>query len=369
MGDAAETGQVLVVDDDRAVGVVLKGLLSQAGHRAEHVTTAQEALARVASSALDLPPVDVVLTDLRMPGMDGMALLDALAERAAGVPVIMLTAHGTVERAVEAMKRGAADFLSKPFDRDEVLYTVDKALRASRYAAEQPAGPTAPTEDAPWLGGSDAMKEVAQLIARAAKASSTVLIRGESGSGKEVAARAIHAASNRKRGPFVPVHCAALPENLLESELFGYEKGAFTGATHRKPGRVELASGGTLFLDEIPSVPLGTQAKLLTSIEEKACRRIGGRELTRLDVQIIAAAQPVLRSLVKSGDFREDLYHRLNVIRIELPPLRERGEDAILLARAFVEELSREYGIPPRHLSADAEDFIHSYHWPGNVRE
>ncbi|RZO63693.1 MAG: sigma-54-dependent Fis family transcriptional regulator [Sandaracinaceae bacterium] len=368
MGDAAETGQVLVVDDDRAVGVVLKGLLSQAGHRAEHVTTAQEALARVASSALDLPPVDVVLTDLRMPGMDGMALLDALAERAAGVPVIMLTAHGTVERAVEAMKRGAADFLSKPFDRDEVLYTVDKALRASRYAAEQPAGPTAPTEDAPWLGGSDAMQEVAQLIGRAAKATSTVLIRGESGSGKEVAARAIHAASDRKRGPFVPVHCAALPENLLESELFGYEKGAFTGATHRKPGRVELASGGTLFLDEIGDVTPSVQVKLLRLLQEKEYQRLGGTESLDADVRFVAATHRDLDEMVEEGTFREDLFYRLDVIPIWVPPLRERAADIPALARRFcreiAERMNRDIALAP-----EALEQLRGLDWPGNVRE
>ena len=362
MGSDDAKGRVLVVDDDAAVGVVLVGLLRQAGHEAEHVTSAGEAIARVASA-----PVDVVLTDLRMPGMDGMALLGAVKDRAPEVPVIMLTAHGTVERAVEAMKKGAADFLAKPFDREEVLFTVDKALRASRHASEQPAGRPA-EDDVPWLGDSPAMREVASLIARAAKATSTVLIRGESGSGKEVAARAIHAASDRRSGPFVPVHCAALPENLLESELFGYEKGAFTGATSRKPGRVELADGGTLFLDEIGEISASVQVKLLRLLQEKEYQRLGGTEALSADVRFVAATHRDLDEMVEEGTFREDLFYRLDVIPIWVPPLRERAADVPPLATRFCRELSERMG-RARTLSDDALAALTALDWPGNVRE
>jgi DNA-binding NtrC family response regulator len=365
MNDAvAEGGRVLVVDDDRAVGTVLTGLLKQAGHDASYVSSAEDALARCASR-----PVDVVLTDLRMPTMDGMELLERLAERAPGVPVIMLTAHGTVETAVEAMKKGAADFLAKPPDRDEVLFTVGKALRSSRHAAEQPAGPPPPAADAPWLGDSEPMKEVAGLIERAAKTSSTVLLRGESGCGKEVAARAIHALSGRADGPFVPVHCAALPENLLESELFGYEKGAFTGANTRKPGRVELADGGTLFLDEIGDVSGSVQVKLLRLLQEKEYERLGGTESLNADVRFVAATHRDLDEMVEKGEFREDLFFRLNVIPIWIPPLRERRADIPPLAKRFCLEIGKQNGRPEVMLDPSAIERLSQLDWPGNVRE
>lgn len=354
-------GSVLVVDDDRAVGMVLAGLLRQAGHEAAYVGSGEEALARMSSRATDL-----VLSDLRMPGMDGMELLEQLAEKAPGVPVILLSAHGTVEVAVAAMKRGAHDFLLKPFDRDEVLFTVGKALRTARHEEEKP--PSAP-HSAPWLGGSRAMREVADLLQRAARTNSTVLIRGESGSGKEVAARAIHAASPRADGPFVPVHCAALPENLLESELFGYEKGAFTGATHKKPGRVELAQGGTLFLDEIGDVSGAVQVKLLRLLQEREYQRLGGTQAITADLRFVAATHRDLEAMVVAGGFREDLFYRLNVIPIFMPPLRERREDIPALAKRFVQELGSENGRPAAALDEDALALLSEQEWPGNVRE
>ncbi|HJL16501.1 MAG TPA: sigma-54 dependent transcriptional regulator [Sandaracinaceae bacterium LLY-WYZ-13_1] len=357
-------GQVLIVDDDRAVGTVLQGLLRQAGHEAAFVLSAEEALARVASR-----PVDLVLTDLRMPSMDGMELLEALKERAPEIPVVMLTAHGSVETAVEAMKKGAADFLRKPFDRDEVLFTVDKALLRSEHAQQQPAGPPPPAAERPWLGDSAAMEEVGDLIARAAKTTSTVLLRGESGSGKEVAARAIHAMSDRADGPFVPVHCAALPESLLESELFGYEKGAFTGASNRKPGRVELADGGTLFLDEIGDVSGSVQVKLLRLLQEKEYQRLGGTEALNADVRFVAATHRDLDEMVEEGAFREDLYYRLNVIPIWVPPLRERRADIGPLAERFCRELATTQGRPELTLGEDALERLRALDWPGNVRE
>jgi DNA-binding NtrC family response regulator len=359
-------GNVLVVDDDRAVGMVLVGLLRQAGHEAAHVSSAEEALARVASR-----PIDVVITDLRMPTMDGMELLERLGQKAPDVPVVLLTAHGTVQTAVEAMKKGAADFLLKPFDRDEVLFTVGKALRSAHHASERttPESPVGPAPDAPWLGASASMREVAELIARAARTSSTVLLRGESGSGKEVAARAIHAQSARASGPFVPVHCAALPENLLESELFGYEKGAFTGATHRKPGRVELAQGGTLFLDEIGDVSPSVQVKLLRLLQEKEYQRLGGTESLAADVRFLAATHRDLDAMVEAGEFREDLYYRLNVIPIFVPPLRERRDDIPALVARFAREIGKQNGRPDVQVDAEAVALLAEQDWPGNVRE
>ena len=361
-----ESGAVLVVDDDHAVGTVLTGLLAQAGHDATFVSRAADALAHLSRS-----PVDVVLTDLRMPSMDGMELLDAIGEHAPGTPVVMLTAHGTVSNAVEAMKRGAVDFLSKPFDRDEVLFTVSKALRAARY--RERTAPETPTErggeSAPELGISAAMREVSELIARAAKSPSTVLIRGESGSGKEVAARAIHAASDRAGAPFVPVHCAALPENLLESELFGYERGAFTGAFQQKPGRVELAQNGTLFLDEIGDISGSVQVKLLRLLQEKEYQRLGGTKALSADVRFVAATHRDLEAMVAREEFREDLFYRLDVIPIWIPPLRERREDISALARNFIEQLGALNGRPRARLDEDAIARLAELDWPGNVRE
>jgi len=363
--EPTEGGRVLVVDDDRAVGTVLRGLLRQSGHEARYVESAADALAAVAED-----PFDVILTDLRMPGMDGLSLLDALADAAPGVPVIMLTAHANVQNAVEAMKRGATDFLSKPFDREEVVFTVDKAIRTARHVAHQPEKPPPPDDDdAPWLGDSVKMAEVADLVARAAKTTSTVLIRGESGCGKEVAARAIHAMSDRRDGPFIPVHCAALPENLLESELFGYEKGAFTGASSRKPGRVELADGGTLFLDEIGDVSASVQVKLLRLLAEKEFQRLGSTKSLSSDVRFLAATHRDLDTMVEEGDFREDLFYRLDVIPIWIPPLRERRADIEPLAVRFCAELGRKNGRGDARLEPAAIEALKAQDWPGNVRE
>ena len=260
---------ILVVDDDDALRLVLVGLLKQAGYAARAVPSAEKALEEVGKA-----PIDLVVTDVRMPGMDGMALLAALGKSVPDLPVIMLSAHGTVPMAVEAMKQGAKEFMLKPFDRDEVIATIERTLRACGERTSAP--PPASDRVAPRRSIASAMRELRELIARGAKSSATVLLRGESGTGKEVAARAIHEQSARKTGPFVTVHCGALPETLLESELFGYEKGAFTGATKRKPGRVELAEGGTLFLDEIGDVSLPVQVKLLRVLQEREFTTLGG---------------------------------------------------------------------------------------------
>jgi DNA-binding NtrC family response regulator len=362
---APPRARVLVVDDDRAVGMVLSALLTQAGHATRFVASGAEALAALASGG-----VDVVISDVRMPGMDGMELLGEVQRKHRDVPVILLTAHGTVSLAVEAMKAGAADFLTKPFDRDEVLFTVGKALRAAEPRAARPPEPApAPSGDGPVIGSSEAMKEAMRRLEKAAPTMATVLLRGESGTGKEVAARELHRLSPRKKGPFVAVHCGALPDNLLESELFGYEKGAFTGATNRKPGRVELANGGTLFLDEIGDVTPAVQVKLLRLLQEREFQRLGATASEKADVRFVAATHRNLEQMVKEGAFREDLFYRLNVVPVVMPALRDRREDIPALATRFVARLGEVNGRPKARLDDEAMRALVAADWPGNVRE
>ena len=362
--DAKETrAKVLVVDDDRAVGTVLVALLSQAGHDARAVTSGAEALAALAGR-----PIDVVVSDLRMPGMDGLELLAEVRKRAPGIPVILLTAHGNVPLAVEAMRAGAADFLLKPFDRDEVLFAVAKAARASEAAAKRPPAPASAVEGGAVIGSSRAIADAMERIAKAAPTAATVLLRGESGTGKEVAARELHRRSGRT-GPFVAVHCAALPESLLESELFGHEKGAFTGAIQRKPGRVELARGGTLFLDEIGDVPLAMQAKLLRVIQEREFTPLGATRAEKADVRFVAATHRDLDLMVARGEFREDLFFRLNVVPVRMPSLAERPDDVDALVVRFVAQHGASNGKPALRITPTAVAALREARWPGNVRE
>jgi two-component system, NtrC family, response regulator AtoC len=356
------TGSVLVVDDDVAVGTVLVALLVQAGMKAAHVASGAAAL----KSVEDSPP-DVVVTDLRMPGMDGMQLLAHLTARRPEVPVIVLTAHGTVPLAVDAMRAGASDFLLKPFDREQIVYVVKKAILAGQHAHARTEA--APMTHGPLVSDSPSTREVFDLLARAAKGAATVLVRGESGTGKELAARAIHDLSPRRAGPFVVIHCAALPDTLLESELFGYEKGAFTGAACRKPGRIELAHGGTLFLDEIGDVPLQTQVKLLRVLQERAFERLGGTETVKVDVRFVAATHQDLDAMVRAKTFREDLFYRLNVIPIAMPPLRSRIEDIGPLVVRFAAALGPVNGKERIAFEAGAIDCLRRQEWPGNVRQ
>jgi len=352
---------ILVVDDDDALRLVLVGLLKQAGYSARAVPSAEKALEEVGKT-----PIDLVVTDVRMPGMDGMALLAALGKSVPDLPVIVLSAHGTVPMAVEAMKQGAKEFMLKPFDREEVIATIERTLRACGERTSAP--PQLPTASR-LVGQSERMRELRELIARGAKSNATVLLRGESGSGKEVAAREIHDQSARKSGPFVPVHCGAIPETLLESELFGYEKGAFTGATKRKPGRVELAEGGTLFLDEIGDVSLPVQVKLLRLLQEREFTTLGGTVAMKADVRFVAATHRDLEAMVKSGDFREDLFYRLNVVPIWIPPLRERAGDIAELAERFTADAATRNGVKAPKLCEDAVLSLASRTWGGNVRE
>ena len=351
-------GHVLVVDDDPAVGTVLEGLLQQGGVACSWVPSAALALEQLSQRA-----IDAVVTDLRMPGMDGMQLLQQIGARFPEVAVIMMTAHGSVPLAVEAMKAGAADFVLKPFDKQEILYTVRKVLAAAPHAEEKAAA----AGSGALLGDSEAMREVERLLGRAAAGDATVLLRGESGTGKELAARALHQRSRRRAGPFVKVHCAALPEALLESELFGYEKGAFTGAASRKPGRVELAEGGTLFLDEIGDITPAVQVKLLRLLQDRAYELLGGTRTQSADVRFVAATHRNLEEMIKAGQFREDLFYRLNVVPVWLPPLRDRSGDVARLVRHFCAELAGERrGL---ELEPAALDLLVAQRWPGNVRQ
>ena len=356
-----EPARVLIADDDPALGTVLCDLLAQAGYAPEHVSSGEAALVQ-----LQRAPYDALIADVRMPGMDGLALLRSVAARSPELPVLMLTAHGSVPLAVEAMKHGAADFMLKPFDREELLFALNKALLASKPARAR--APQAETAGG-LIGQSEALRETHELVRKSAQSHATVLIRGETGTGKELVARAIHAQSARRDKPFVAVNCGALPETLLESELFGHERGAFTGAARRKPGRVELAHGGTLFLDEIGDVSAAVQVKLLRVLQERSFERVGGTASVTADVRFIAATHRDLNALMASGAFRADLFYRLNVVPIWLPPLRARGEDVERLALHFCALHARAHGRPEITLSARALERLRADPWPGNVRQ
>jgi DNA-binding NtrC family response regulator len=351
---------VLIVEDDAAVAKVLQAGVTGEGIAAECVSSAEEAL-----RVLQLRPFDVVLSDVAMPGASGLTLLSTMHQKWPDTPVIMLTAHGTVRMAVEAMREGAMDFLTKPFDIDEVVAVVRRALAVSAKRAKKV--PSIPVAAAGLATRSPAMAAAQAVLERAAASDATVLLLGESGTGKELAARTIHTKSPRADKPFVAVHCAAIPDALLESELFGYERGAFTGATARKPGRLDLADGGTLFLDEIGEMSAATQVKLLRVLQEKTFERLGGIETVRANVRFVAATHRDLASMVKQGHFREDLYYRLSVCPVRLPPLRERAEDIAPL----VEHFSSIYGQGRARVTftPEALDLLTRHPWPGNVRQ
>jgi two-component system response regulator AtoC len=356
-----EHGDVLIVDDDPDVGKVLEALLQQAGITCRWVPDVESALA-----VLRERPVDVVITDLRMPGASGLDLLEAIVERWPEIPVALLTAHATLDIAVEASVKGAADFLRKPFDREEVLFTVRKLIAVARHDAP---APSLDVQRAPTESASPKMREVEDLIRRSAAGNFHVLLRGENGTGKDVAAQAIHRQGARQTEPFVRVHCAAFPETLIESELFGYERGAFAGAASRRFGRVEIAGKGTLFLDEIGDVSLAVQVKLLRLLQEKEFERLGSSQTLKSPARFLAATHQPLEEMIERGKFREDLFFRLNVLQIWIPPLRERPEDIEALARRFCVEAARNNGRGEVEISTQAVTALRSLPWPGNVRE
>lgn len=354
------SGRVLVVDDDSSVGTVLVGLLEQAGYSAQSVLNAHDAMALV-----ELESIDVVISDIRMPGMSGMQLLTELRRAHPDVPVVMLTAHGTVPLAVEAMREGAADFLLKPFDREEVLHAIGKAMAL----AEHNPRPPAPDDGYRLLGESAAIVALRDQLERTAPTNATVLLSGETGTGKELAARTLHRLSKRANGALISVNCAALPENLLESELFGYVRGAFTGAVANKPGRVELAEGGTLFLDEIAEMSPRLQAKVLRLLQEREYQPVGASATRSADVRFVAATHRDLEIEVTEGRFREDLYFRLSVVPLTVPSLRDRRSDISILARAFFVRACESHGREEWRLDESALDRLSSFDWPGNIRE
>jgi two-component system response regulator PilR (NtrC family) len=360
--------RVLLVDDERSMREFLEILLARQGYASTACATAREALV-----ALECDEFDLVISDIQMPGMDGLELLSEIQNRQPETPVVLITAHGSTESAVEAMKRGAYDYLTKPCSVDEILLVVEKALEKRNLAHEnerlrrqlRDRAQAAPT----MLGKSAAMREVFELVERVAPTRTNILITGESGTGKELVARTIHALSEQKHGAFVAVHCGAIPENLLESELFGHVKGSFTGAIANKMGLFEVADGGTLFLDEIGEMPLSLQVKVLRAIQERCFKRVGGTTDVRVDVRIVTATNRDLEEEVRGGRFREDLFYRLNVIEVRLPPLRERPGDIAPLALHFVKRFSAELGREVREIDPSVLVALERYPLPGNVRE
>ena len=368
MSGAVDRARVLVADDESSIRFFLRETLESAGHQVEDVDSGDLALEKLAGTDFD-----VAFLDIRMPGRTGLELLDEIRGLGSDVAVVIITAQNTFENAVEAMKRGALDYLVKPFGMQEVLALVEKARRSRALEREvralrrEVAGKVAPGER--LVGRSPALLEVFKTIGRVASSNVPVLITGESGTGKELVARAIHNASERAGEPFLPVNAAAIPRELLESELFGHEKGAFTGAVESRPGRFREAHGGTLFLDEIGDMPLELQAKLLRVLQSGEVMSVGGRKPERTDVRIVAATHRDLDEAVRSGAFREDLLYRLRVVPIEIPPLRERPEDLEVLVEHFLSQSAAELGTGPRLLSPEALASLEEYDWPGNVRE
>ncbi len=361
------TGTILIVDDERAQREILQTILEGEGLRVTAAPGGREALKELEKSEFDL-----ILTDLKMQGMSGMELLEKVLETDPLQCAIMMTAHGTVDSAVEAMKKGAFDYLEKPLERDNLFLTLRRAfervnlLRENRVLQKR----IKETSGIPnIIGEHPKMREVFRIVSKIAPTASTVLIYGESGTGKELVAKAIHDGSPRKEKPFFAINCAAIPENLMESELFGHEKGAFTGADSRELGIFEAANGGTVFLDEIGEMSVAMQAKLLRAIQTKEIRRVGGKVNIPVDVRIVSATNRDLEAEIKRGGFREDLYYRLNVIRITLPPLRERGSDIAALADFFVKKYGRQGGSTVRGIAKPALKLIMDYRWPGNVRQ
>lgn len=359
--------KVLVVDDEESVRQMLKDVLEADGHK---VILAQDG--RSALSKIDTADPDAVLLDIRMPEIDGMAVLDIVRGKGNNVPIILMTAFGTTDMAIQAMQMGAYDYVIKPFNIDELLLTVKKAVAMQDLVAEVTAlrEELAHTQNESMLiGRSPRMQSLYKDIGRVADRNVTVLILGESGTGKELVSWAIHRNSSRRDRPFVKINCATIPENLLESELFGHEKGSFTSADRRKQGKFELANRGTILLDEIGEISMSTQVKLLRVLQEKEFERVGGTETLKVDVRILAATNKDLARLVKEGGFREDLFFRLNVVSIWVPPLRERREDIPFLANHFVQKFRGEFNKQITGFSQEAMDLLCRYDWPGNVRE
>jgi DNA-binding NtrC family response regulator len=359
-----EKRTVLVVDDEKSMRLVLSAMLKKEGYG---VVTAADGF-----EALDLikkRDLDVVLTDLKMPRLGGIGLLNRVMNKYPSLPVIIITAHGTITNAVAAVKKGAFDYITKPFDQEDLKNVIAKAAKTKSLSDRDLVFTSGDDDQYTLIGTSKPMLEIYDIIKTVAPTPTTILITGETGTGKELIARAIHENSPRKGSPFIKINCAAIPENLMESELFGYEKGAFTGAAHRKLGRFEQANEGTLFLDEIGDLPKDMQAKLLRTIQDREFERVGGVQTIKVDVRLIAATNRDLLQDVQNKRFREDLYYRINVLPILLPALRERKSDIPLLVNHFIDKFNRKLGRHVRCLNPEVERFFAEYDWPGNIRE
>jgi two-component system nitrogen regulation response regulator NtrX len=355
---------VLIVDDEAGVRSSVSGVLRDEGYVVDAVDSGEACLDRVVRTAYD-----VIVLDIWLPGIDGLATLSKLRERRVDSPVVMISGHGNIESAVKAIKLGAFDFVEKPLSLEKTVLVIGNAVRQRRLEAENRALRAHVDKRLTMVGESYAMTQLREQVAMAAPTNGRVLIYGENGTGKELVARSIHALSRRRGGPFVEVNCAAIPEELIESELFGHVKGAFTGALLDRRGKFELADGGTLFLDEIADMSLKTQAKVLRALQEQVVEPVGGATSVRVDVRVLAATNKDLTTEIKAARFREDLYFRLNVIPIFVPPLRERADDVPLLAEHFLSEFAREYGRRRKTLDPAALAALQRYRWPGNVRE
>lgn len=355
---------ILIVDDDKSVRESLKMILEYEHYEVEFAENGEQALQR-----LDRFPVNVVLLDVKMSGMDGIEVLTKIRQKNEKLPVVMISGHGTIETAVEATKLGAFDFLSKPLDRDKLLVTIRNALQHAKLSEEYEKLQESVEGKRRILGESEKIKEILAIINRVAPTDARVLITGENGTGKELVARAIHRNSKRAAKPFVEVNCAAIPSELIESELFGHEKGSFTGATVQRIGKFEQADSGTLFLDEIGDMSLQAQAKVLRALEEGKIERVGGNKLISVDVRILAATNKKLDEEINKGNFRKDLFHRLNVIPIHAPALCEHSSDIPILVRSFIDDVCARNGIARKSISSEALTALQQRDWPGNVRE
>ncbi len=359
-----EKKQVLIVDDEPNLRKILSAQLTRDGYDVMTAEDGEQGLA-----ALREHHIDLVITDLKMPKVDGMTLLKEALGEDPELPVVMITAHGTVDTAVEALKSGAFDYLTKPFDKDEVRQIVGKALKTKELAGTEASATSESAARFGIIGASPGILDLYAVLERVADTPTTVLITGESGTGKELVARALHDHSARHDKPFIKVNCAAIPKELIESELFGYERGAFTGAVTSKPGRFELAGGGTLFLDEIGEIPVEMQVKLLRALQESEFERVGGIKTIHVDVRLVAATNRDLKKLIAAGTFREDLFYRLNVVPIRLPALRERASDIPILVEHFLGKFNERLKKHVGGVEPEAMDVLCNYPWPGNIRE
>ena len=363
----SEKSRILILDDEKNYLLVLEALLSDAGYDVTPINDPEMAV-----SYLEEAEVDVVITDMKMPKMSGLDVLQQIKRSSPSIPVLIMTAFGSIESAVEVMKYGAFDYITKPFANDELLLSVHNAVELSRAHQQYRILQESLEERYSThqiIGKSPAMRETLSIVDRVSASRSTVLITGESGTGKELVARAIHFSSPRKDEPFVAVNCMAFNAGVLESELFGHEKGSFTGAVAMRRGRFEQADRGTLFLDEIGELPPDLQVKLLRVLQERVFERVGGTEPVKVDIRIVAATNKDLAKMVEEGRFREDLYYRLNVVQIHIPPLRERREDIPLLVSHFIAQIASENGITPKSFTQEAQNYLSGYEWPGNIRQ